>query len=163
KRIGYIAGAALAALKRYDWPGNVREFGHAIQSAVMLSEGDRIELAALPETVRCASAASAGVAEKALAGSSEAESGEINPSRVPGNSETALQQPANGSEQPLLLDEVIKRTLLRSLDETDGNRRRAAGLLGISRSTLYRMLARYGLEQEGGRHRNANREPVTGI
>jgi DNA-binding NtrC family response regulator len=48
----------------------------------------------------------------------------------------------------LLLDEVIRRTLVRSLEETEGNRRRAADLLGISRSTLYRMLTRYSLAQE---------------
>ena len=43
------------------------------------------------------------------------------------------------------LDEVIKYTLLCSLEETSGNRRRAAEILKISRSTLYRMLARYEL------------------
>jgi transcriptional regulator of acetoin/glycerol metabolism len=52
-------------------------------------------------------------------------------------------------ERPLLLDEVIKKTLVRSLEETEGNRRLAAHLLGIPRSTLYRMLARYGLEATG--------------
>jgi transcriptional regulator of acetoin/glycerol metabolism len=40
----------------------------------------------------------------------------------------------------------MKTTLIRSLDETGGNRRRAADLLGISRSTLYRMMSRYGLD-----------------
>jgi len=45
----------------------------------------------------------------------------------------------------LLLDNVIKKTLIRSLEQTQGNRRRAAELLGVSRSTLYRMLARYEL------------------
>jgi transcriptional regulator of acetoin/glycerol metabolism len=55
---------------------------------------------------------------------------------------------------PLLLDDVIRKTLVRSLEETEGNRRRAAGLLGISRSTLYRMLARYRLDEgETGRKR----------
>ena len=57
-------------------------------------------------------------------------------------------------QSPLLLDEVIKKTLVRSLEETEGNRRRAADLLGVSRSTLYRMLARYGLgDAETGRRR----------
>jgi DNA-binding NtrC family response regulator len=52
----------------------------------------------------------------------------------------------SGSEDSqLLLDNVIKKTLVRSLEQTQGNRRRAADLLGVSRSTLYRMLARYEL------------------
>jgi hypothetical protein len=50
---------------------------------------------------------------------------------------------------PLTLDEIIKQTLVRLLRETAGNRRRTASLLGISRSTLYRMLARYGIGDVG--------------
>jgi transcriptional regulator of acetoin/glycerol metabolism len=51
--------------------------------------------------------------------------------------------PSEDSE--LLLDDLIKRTLVKSLEQTQGNRRRAADLMGVSRSTLYRMLARYRL------------------
>lgn len=58
------------------------------------------------------------------------------------------QKPAKDA-WPLTLDEIIKQTLVRLLRETAGNRRRTASVLGISRSTLYRMLARYGIDHVG--------------
>lgn len=65
---------------------------------------------------------------------------------------TALAPQAHGQTEekwPLTLDEIIKQTLVRLLRETRGNRRRTATLLGISRSTLYRMLARYRIDHVG--------------
>jgi DNA-binding NtrC family response regulator len=145
KHIRFIARPALAALVAHDWPGNVREFAHALQSAVMLADLDRIDVQALPEQVlRGGGAAGERAATEASSENVAAASEADHPAPVPA--------PQTGSGEPLLLDEVIKRTLVRSLEETEGNRRRAADLLGISRSTLYRMLARYSLaEEETGR------------
>lgn len=61
----------------------------------------------------------------------------------------AAAQEQTAAAWPLTLDEIIKQTLIRLLRETGGNRRRTANLLGISRSTLYRMLARYGIDNVG--------------
>jgi transcriptional regulator of acetoin/glycerol metabolism len=122
----------------YQWPGNVRELSNAIESAVILSENQRILLSDLPEQVVDGTGAEL-----------------LNPQAEPtaNGHETApvAQHPPQldfGSE-PLgfLLDDVIKKTLVRSLEETEGNRRRAADLLGVSRSTLYRMLTRYGIAE----------------
>src|SRR5665213_335205 len=49
KQIRYLSRRAIALLQAYDWPGNVREFAHAIQSAVMLTDGDRIGAEDMPE------------------------------------------------------------------------------------------------------------------
>src|SRR5271170_2018515 len=51
KAIRYVRRRVLDAMREYDWPGNVREFAHAAQSAMMLTDGDRIDLHALPEHV----------------------------------------------------------------------------------------------------------------
>jgi DNA-binding NtrC family response regulator len=153
KQIRCLSRRALTALKAYDWPGNVREFSHAIQSAVMLTDNDRIEFRALPENLQTSSLA-----------------GRVRPWTAPAvpaaDANSGPQRPQAQSyedrAEPLLLDKVIKKTLIRSLEETDGNRRRAAGLLGISRSTLYRMLTRYGLETDGVRRRPGNLGSSTG-
>jgi DNA-binding NtrC family response regulator len=39
-------------LQRYEWPGNVRELENAMERAVALARGTRIELEDLPEEVR---------------------------------------------------------------------------------------------------------------
>ncbi len=61
--------------------------------------------------------------------------------------------PRAGEEQddnPTELDEVERRQILRVLEQTGGNRTKAAQLLGIQRRTLYKKLARIGRDQPGG-------------
>ncbi|HEY9285479.1 MAG TPA: sigma-54 dependent transcriptional regulator [Pyrinomonadaceae bacterium] len=38
-----FSDAALAALAGYDWPGNVRELDHAVERAVLMARGERVE------------------------------------------------------------------------------------------------------------------------
>lgn len=48
---GLVPGAA-DQLLRYEWPGNVRELENAMERAVALARGSRVELEDLPEEVR---------------------------------------------------------------------------------------------------------------
>jgi transcriptional regulator with PAS, ATPase and Fis domain len=50
-----IAPAALALLKEYEFPGNVRELANTIERAVIVSHGKRLEAADLPDAVRATS------------------------------------------------------------------------------------------------------------
>jgi two-component system, NtrC family, response regulator HydG len=156
KQIRYLSRRAIAALQAYDWPGNVREFAHAMQSAVMLTDGDRVDVQMFPDYLARALAEGISVVAKApleIAAETQSNGHGLEPPMA-----DAAATAVNADAAPLLLDEVIKRTLMRSLEETEGNRRRAANLLGISRSTLYRMLTRYGLASDGGRRRMADSE-----
>jgi DNA-binding NtrC family response regulator len=47
-----LSDSAMDCLERYSWPGNVRELQHAVQRAVILSQGDVVQPGDLPEEVR---------------------------------------------------------------------------------------------------------------
>jgi DNA-binding NtrC family response regulator len=55
RKISEMAPGAADQLLRYQWPGNVRELGNAMERAVALARGSRVELEDLPEEVRQAS------------------------------------------------------------------------------------------------------------
>jgi len=138
KQVAEISRRAVDVLCAYQWPGNVRELAHAIESAVILSENNNIVVADLPEQIVDGTGAELLYAQD---DSSGIDRGTEQAARLSSATSAGSDTPA------FLLDDVIKKTLVRSLEETEGNRRRAADLLGVSRSTLYRMLTRYGLAE----------------
>jgi DNA-binding NtrC family response regulator len=139
KNVRFVSPQAVAVLTGYEWPGNVREFSHAIQSAMMLTDNDRLDVTELPEQIAHTSAKDEVITQPSAS--------PLRPSEAPG----PLSEPE--AQSPFLLDDVIKKTLERSLQQTEGNRSQAADLLGISRSTLYRMIQRYQLSQEQTSHK----------
>jgi transcriptional regulator with GAF, ATPase, and Fis domain len=137
KNVTEIARRSLDILNAYQWPGNVRELSNAIESAVIVSEGGKIKVSDIPEQIVN------GTGADMLYREEDSSNGHLATQivRRPPSVEFAGDSPG------FLLDDVIKKTLVRSLEETEGNRRRAADLLGVSRSTLYRMLTRYGIAE----------------
>lgn len=51
KKISGVTKDALEAMKRYSWPGNIRELENVIEHAFVLESGNQISLGSLPETV----------------------------------------------------------------------------------------------------------------
>ena len=136
KNVVELSRGALEILCAYQWPGNVRELSNAIESAVIVSESGKIKASDIPEQI-----VSGTGADMLYRGEESSSYGQL-------ATQIARRPPAaefGGDSPGFLLDDVIKKTLIRSLEETEGNRRRAADLLGVSRSTLYRMLTRYGI------------------
>ncbi len=127
KQVRRISRRALDLLKFSDWPGNVREFANAIQGAVMLSAGDRLCVADFPHLSR----------------------GETQTSDLGSGIESGNVLSAGSASQSFSLREAThqatKNALIRALRETGGNGPRTAQLLGVSRYTVYRLIARYGL------------------
>ena len=46
-----ITPMAMAALKQYSWPGNIRELSNAIERAMLFCDGEKIDMANLPTEV----------------------------------------------------------------------------------------------------------------
>ena len=115
-----LENSALEVLTSYAWPGNVRELENVIERAITLNRSSRITAEDLPARVRS-------------------------------NRPEVIAEP-KGDELAALfagmptLDEVERRYLLYVLEAAGGNRSRAAEIIGISRRTIYRMAARFGIE-----------------
>ncbi|HKS30529.1 MAG TPA: sigma-54 dependent transcriptional regulator [Pyrinomonadaceae bacterium] len=117
--------AALRLLMAYEWPGNVRELESAIEYAVLRARGSEVAAEDLPAKLQTEDAPRSPVAQ---------------PSSLP----LSLL-----SDELVSLDELERRYLIYVLEKTEGNRTRAAEVLGIDRRTLYRMAERFGVKLEG--------------
>ena len=163
KDVKLISRGALDALCADQWPGNVRELRHAIESAVLMTESDRIELADLPlRRDETNPEAVSEPVEAVLRNGGLTVEGEPNGAVIdcPKASANRYFQMAGW---PYALDAVIrevsKMALVRALQASEGNCHRAAELLGVSRYTVYRMLNRFGLG-EGHTHRTMRKATV---
>jgi len=149
KNVREVSRAALDALRANQWLGNVRELGHAIESAVLMTENERIDLDDLPFQHDYATPEAVGVPTNAM---------------LPNGAQDLPEGETEGGtkEWPYSLDAVIreasKLALIRALQATEGNCHRAAELLGVSRYTVYRMLNRFGLAE--GRTYRTFRKPT---
>jgi DNA-binding NtrC family response regulator len=147
KRVRHISRDALALLGAYRWPGNVRELAHTIERATLLCDLDRIDACDLPPEL-VEEARARGVL---LPSSSNASADDARPST------TSEDKPP----PELTLDDAMKAAVAHSLEAAHGDCAKAARFLGISRPSIYRKMARYGLRRSGYQERGlpSNRAP----
>lgn len=115
---------AMASLLGYAWPGNVRELCNMVERGVILSSGDEI------------AAQDLGL---------PADSVLVMPVEAPAGSPAAVTCTPLPVE-PMSLAESEKRLIQTVLRHVDGNRSKAAEILDIHRTTLYKKIADYGLD-----------------
>ena len=114
-----VSEQALEHLMNYSWPGNIRELESVIYEAMVLSERPLIEEHDLPLRIRGTSPEKEDIffeAEKPLS--------------------KAIQA---------VTEKVEKRLIEKALEESGGNRTKAAQKLGISRKTLFNKMLHYKL------------------
>jgi transcriptional regulator of acetoin/glycerol metabolism len=120
---------AFQCLLSYEWPGNIRELRNVIRTSLAICDGGVVRLRDLPSEVRCGAAAGMDDAARTHAG----------------------EPAAIGDDgKPLSPIEAAERqALVKAIRTTDGNMARAAELLQVSRSTLYRRCRRLGIPHRG--------------
>jgi two-component system, NtrC family, response regulator AtoC len=118
KHITMLSPSAAECLVAYNWPGNVRELKNSMERAVALTQSDQILVDDLPEKIR----------------------------RYRGG------QIANDTEAPAVtpdlvpMSEIERRHIARVLAAVHGSKAAAARILGYDRTTLYRKLSQYKLQ-----------------
>ncbi len=121
KSVKFISDAAMDYLMNYSWPGNVRELENAVERAVILCPSDTLtpELFPIP-----------GVKKIAGISSSNAQATPM------GNHHGLL---------PEAVEKLEKEMILKALQESRGNQRKASKMLGITERMLGYKIKNYGL------------------
>jgi two-component system, NtrC family, response regulator len=112
-----ITDRALEWLQAQSWPGNIRQLKQTLERAVLVVDGDRLDVADL----------------RAL---SDLESRDVR-----GAQGTELPSPGS-----MTLDEMEKAMIVKCMRHYEGNITRVAEALGLSRAALYRRFEKYELD-----------------
>jgi len=115
-----LSDDAVKALKSYGWPGNVRQLENMLERTLMLAKGSVIEIDDLPEDIL-----------KAI---------ESKPSLMQNITRKLSVSPD--------LETMEKAYIHYVLHETNWNKSKAAKILGIDLSTLYRKMDRYSIPKK---------------
>jgi len=114
RRIRFLSRAAASLISQYSWPGNVRELENTIERAVLLCGSDTIEPKDLPARV-------CGLGQEKR----------ISP-----------RLPDTGTDLRAAVENFENQLIRQALERTNWNKKQAAQLLGLNRTTLVEMLKR---------------------
>jgi transcriptional regulator with GAF, ATPase, and Fis domain len=116
--------AALETLLAYDWPGNVRQLENCVETAIAMS-GNRAELR--PEDFQLAGAQS-----------------DVSRGQTPVTAVPPIDIPNEGLDFEATVGQIELNLLEQALRRTGGNKKLAADMLGLKRTTLSAKLRSFG-------------------
>jgi two-component system response regulator HydG len=117
-----VSPLVMRLLQSHTWPGNVRELFSVLESAfIRVEPGRALEAQHLPPEIRERVAPNEVIDEGPFA---------------------RYTPPGSGTDE--------RMTILAALEQADGVRAKAARLLGMGRTTLWRKMKEYGIEVEEG-------------
>jgi len=121
-RMVFVSPEVFEKFQAYAWPGNVRELENVVQRALVMAQGDLITVDTLPLPLR-------------------------SPRTPP--AEPLLQE--NGFALKKVVSQVERDLIVRALEQTGGNKSRAAQLLQIHRRQLFAKLKQLKIGGRGGK------------
>ncbi len=127
KNMKSMTPEALAALRTYEWPGNVREMENVIQRGIVLSRGVQIELSDLPVEI--------------------IESGESAPAAAGPISSNEDLKEAKRQARERAAAKVEREFLEQILRTSKGNVTQAAAAAGMNRTLLQQLLKKYNIDR----------------
>ncbi len=134
---------AMAALKNYRWPGNVRELENLVQRLAILHSEGLVRAADLPEKYR-----EGLVLEDLVEDVPEVEA--VVSAAEPASSAEPLEDKADFNT---LVSDFEDRLILQALSRTGGNKKEAAELLNLKRTTLLEKIKKKQLDGIFGRNK----------
>lgn len=133
-----FTAAAMERLSGYEWPGNVRELENLIERLAILAEGSVLDVTDLPDYL-------VGPAAHSTCSMRMAE-----------------EIPADGLDFNALVDRFETHLISMALSKTNGNKKAAAKLLHLNRTTLVEKIKKKGLERSIEIVRDDDGEPTDG-
>lgn len=106
--------AAIAAMEKYDWPGNIRELRNFIERMLILFNGGVVDVSNLPQEIKSQSNSSIA---------------------------SLFNLPTGG----INLESLEIALMNQALESSNGNKSRAARLLGLTRDTFLYRLKKYAI------------------
>jgi two-component system nitrogen regulation response regulator NtrX len=127
--------AAVEALARYRWRGNIRELRNTIERVMIMSPGDVVRVEDLPGEVRGGDASRPSASDSGFA---------TTPTMAGGS---AAPPPGAGTLREFK-DAAERAYLVQKLRESNWNISKTAEVIDTPRSNLYKKLEQYGIKQE---------------
>ncbi|MES2962748.1 MAG: sigma-54 dependent transcriptional regulator [Bdellovibrionota bacterium] len=160
KRIIGISPETMTVLKKYQWPGNIRELENVIEHAFILENGNTLTLSSLPESLLVAtgtSIASARAADEVAAAAHEDElqGSELGAGDSGDDGDDASEAPTGSSEIVSINGEALdfnkhkeafeREFIIKALKTFKGRINQTALHANIPKKTLLRKIEKYGI------------------
>ena len=150
KKIVGVSPEAMAVLKKYQWPGNIRELENIIEHAFILEEGNLLSISSLPESILFATGIELSAADQRAREALMAASGATNASQEEDTDEDieteGLALDATGPLDFNKHKEAFEREfIVKALKMFKGRINQTALHANIPKKTLLRKIEKYGI------------------